>query len=251
MSVESTIYEFATRQGNGVFPNIPRGQVADGLWERIRNPDTINQQTSSLCGPASFSFSVLNRKPQVYVDYVTQLYDKGEARYGGVTVKPGYDCRNARVDGKIPAVDWVALGSLRDSENTFWDYQDASDEFAGITLPNHLESWMNKSGFGGVRNETNLWFTKDIDNLAEAADLLGKGFAVCLFIYDGLMNGKRGHWYTIPTHWIVMTRPPVFKSSKIVSMGVWTWAQRWNVNSSYDAWESGYFGYVAGKLPVA
>jgi hypothetical protein len=248
MSVEQTIYEFATKEGNGMFPNIPRGHVADGLWDRVSNPDTINQQTSSLCGPASFSWSVMQKRPEYYVNYVTQVYDKGEAMYGGVKVKPGYDCRNATVTGKIPAVDWVALGSLRDSENTLWDYQDASNEFAGITLPNHIEHWMNKSGFVGVTNETNLWFTKDVDNLAEAADLLGKGYQVCLFINHSLMEGQWGHWYTIPDHWIVMTRPPVFKSSKVVDMGVWTWAQRWNVNSSVERWESGYFGYVAGKL---
>ena len=248
MSVEQTIYEFATKQGNGVFPNIPRGQVADGLWERVRNPDSVKQQTSSLCGPASFSFSVLRKRPQLYVDYVTKLYDTGEARYGGITVKPGYDCRNAKIDGKIEAVDWVSLGSLRDSENTFWDYQDASNEFAGITLPNHIESWMKKSGFKGVTNETNLWFTKDIDNLKEAADLCGKGYSVCLFIWMDLLQGYWGHWYTVPSHWIVMTRPPVFKGGKVVDMELWTWGKRYNMNASIDRFESGYFGYVAGKL---
>ncbi len=248
MSTTQTINDFAAKDGNGVFPNIPRADVAKGLRTRASDADTIYQDRSSLCGPATLCWSILRKRPEMYVDYVTSVYDTGEGVLGDLKVKPGSDCRSSKLNGKISAVDWVSLASIRDSENSVFDYQSTDNEFSGITMPNHLESWMKKTGHTGVKNKTNIWATKDIDNLEEAADLCGKGYTVALFLWANLLEGYWGGWTTVPDHWISMTRAPVFKGGKVVDLGFWTWAKRWNINSSIERWESGHFGYVAGKL---
>ena len=46
------------------------------------------------------------------------LYDKGQAQFGTLKVKPGDACRNYDPK-KIAPVDWVALASLRDSDNRY------------------------------------------------------------------------------------------------------------------------------------
>ena len=74
--------------------------------------------------------------PHLYTQYVIDLYRTGEARIGDLHVKPSAGCRAYQSPrDKIHPVDWIALASLRDSENSFLDYSSANDTAAGITIP--------------------------------------------------------------------------------------------------------------------
>ena len=56
---------------------------------------------------------MLNYKPELYVEYVIDLFTTGKARIGSLEVKPGTACRAYQPPkDKIAGVDWVALASL-------------------------------------------------------------------------------------------------------------------------------------------
>jgi len=143
------------------FPRIHLEDVIAGLRERVTDPTKQNQGAASLCGPAAFFYCVLNYKPELYVQYVIDLFTTGKAHIGSLKVEPSLPCRVYQPPAdKIAPVDWIALASLRDSENTIMDYASADDTVAGITRPGTLASWFRDIGYQNVRDDTNYYFCK-------------------------------------------------------------------------------------------
>lgn len=251
MSVDSLLADFASGPATGAFPRITRDQVLSGLRERVADPDTINQGDASLCGPASFLYCLLHDNAERYVRYVIDMYRGGSARIGTLDVRPSADCRNATPRGIAP-VDWVALASLRDSENTFMDYQDSSNQLSGITMPGTLASWFRAAGYRNVRNDTNVFFTKGKDDLTVATSLLRQCRRICLFINADMVDnpGGGGGFFTIPNHWVVMTESSGISGGN-VRISIWTWGRTRSLGS-VDAGEltENFFGYVAGIYPM-
>ena len=70
------------------FARIARADVVDGLRDRIAHPKKQNQSAASLCGPAAFLYCVLEEHPEIYTQYVIDLYKTGEGRLGKLHVKP-------------------------------------------------------------------------------------------------------------------------------------------------------------------
>jgi hypothetical protein len=248
MSIEQTLRDFAVKEGNGAFPHLSREDVVDGLMTRVNDPYTVKQGQASLCGPASLAFSLLRAAPEVWVDYVTGMYDYGSAKLGTLMVEPSAACRQARASTKIAPVDWVGLASLRDSENTLFNYDDPDREFAGITLPGGLAGWMEKAGSKATNNQTNVSYTKNAANLLEASNRLDGGHSVCLFISAGVLSGEATGTFSIPNHWVVMVKRPQFTAaSEYVSLDVFTWGSRRTVHVLQRTFLSAYYGYVSGK----
>jgi hypothetical protein len=194
-------------------------------------------------------FAVLRKDADLYVDYVISLYDNGHGALGdspGIWVAPSDGCLKFDPAGKIPPVDWVALASLRDSDNNGWNYDDTDDEFAGITMPSTLSVWLKKCGFTDRRNETNLYACKGKSNLKEASDLHTKGHTVCLFCKGDTLRRIKGGLTSVPSHWAVLTKPVTFSGSS-VALQLFSWGKLYDLNVALDVFLSTYFGYVAGK----
>ena len=236
----------------GAFSLIERTEVAQGLSTRIQRPGQISQRSSSLCGPASLLFSVARTRPNEYAQFVVDLADKGDAKLGKLRIEPGQDLkRHLPAKGSIDPSDWIALASIRDSENWFFDYQSASDQVAGITIPSSLASWYKKAGYTDIRNETNLYFIKDEANANMASTLYRKGFKVALFISANMLDTKsKTTSSTTPDHWVVLTSK--IKIGANVSFTVYTWGDpRRRVpqtgSLSKKDFLNNYYGYVACK----
>lgn len=246
MSVESVIASFASGSGRGAFPNLSRDQVLLGIRNRLANPDMIDQGDASLCGPASFLYCLIKDYPETWVTYVTQMYLKGSARIHGLEVKPSRDCLNANPSG-IKPVDWVALASLRDSENTFFDYQDSSNKVGGITMPGTLASWFERAGYRQVTNETNVFFTKGTDTLKTALGLAGQRRRVCMFVDATMVNrpNTAGGTFSTANHWVVLTGGDGIQGGK-VGLKIWTWGKTKNM-VGFDTGKvvSNFYGYVS------
>ena len=126
--------------------------------------------------------------------------------------KTGSGSRSAGRDrGYLPrrnveAPDWIALASLRDSENYFFDYQDASDAFAGITLPGELEEWFKKAGYAEVVNDARVIVDQEEENIRRADAFFQRGFRVCLFIHSNMLDkSTESTGSATPNHWVVQT----------------------------------------------
>ena len=189
------------------FPNLTptRSEFAQALMDRINSPTMLDQRQTSLCGPAVFLYNVLKREPEDFAKYVIELYETGSGHIRSLKVKPRIGCRNYHPLGPLgAAVDWVALASLRDSENSLLPYDSAEVEAGGITMPGALAGWFRAANFGQVENKTNIFFDSDLATLVKASQRFSSGSVVCLFIGANLLNGKVGDTI-IPDHWVSLS----------------------------------------------
>jgi hypothetical protein len=243
---------FASGSAGGAFTKIARAAVAAGMRKRLRDPNGIDQGPSSLCGPAALIRAVAFTDPVGYVTFVIGLYEAGRAQLGNLKIKPGADLLAYDPGTRIEAADWIAIASIRDSENWFFDYQSTDNELAGITLPSHLEGWFKKVGFREVINDTSLIIDQDEANLRRASALYDKDWWVCLFINSNMLDAAtmtKGS--ATPDHWVVLTSA-VNIAPGGVSFTIFTWGR-----GHYAVPQSGtltvaqlldnYYGHVAAR----
>jgi hypothetical protein len=232
------------------FARIERRDVVAGLRDRIVDPSKQDQSAASLCGPAAFLYCVLEEHPELYAQYVIDLYRMGEGRLGKLTVKPSSGCRAYQPPpNKIHPVDWIAMASLRDSENTLLDYSSANDTTAGITMPHSLAGWFNQLGWHGVRNNTNVFFVKGRDEVNECARGFNSDQRVCLFINMQMLDPlKFAHRSLTPDHWVVLTKR-VNVQKDMISFGVYSWGRLLDIprTGSYPlgGFYRNFYGYVS------
>jgi hypothetical protein len=247
----SLVNAFAPGGHGKGFARIARADVVSGLTARIKDPSTQDQSAASLCGPAAFFYCILDEHPELYAQYVIDLYTTGEARIGGLHVKPSAGCRAYQPPpDKIHPVDWIALASLRDSENTLLDYSSADDTAAGITMPHSLAAWFHKIGWRGVRNNTNSWFLKGRREVDDCARDFNADRRVCLFINMQMLDAfKFAHHSAFPDHWVVLTKPMAVQNNDLVSFGVYSWGKVFDVPRTghypLDGFLRNFYGYVS------
>lgn len=251
MEMEQMLQDFAKKQSGGAFPNIARMDVVDGLRDRIApgGASCISQLRSSLCGPAAVMFCLVNRDPMAYVRYVIDLYEKGSAQFGTLTVKPGEACRNYGPK-RIAPVDWIALASLRDSENRYLSYASVENDAAAVTMPETIVSWFK--ALGSTTYKSTQWFGGLVQNqheIANAGMARRKGCDVCLFINAQMLEGSMGSLSVTPDHWIVLTKPILLDTKKReIAVEIFTWGDirrvPGNGTANLDDFLKNYYGYV-------
>jgi hypothetical protein len=253
MSASDVIAKFETKSGGGAWKHITRAEVTKGLRDRVANPGKIDTSSCNLCGPASFLYSVLIEYPEDYCKYIIDLYEGGKGKLWGLEVEPDDDAMNYDVPkSKMHPVDWIGLGSLRDAENDFFDYQSIDDAASAITMPHTLTSWFEEAEYPTRHNVTNLVFTKSKSDIVKANDLRLQGCKVCLFIdADMLEASTQDSTSTTPDHWVVLTGPVTFSGDNI-SLEVFTWgeAKRKVPRSGslpLSSFLKHFYGYVAAK----
>ena len=254
MGLDQMLAEFSKKTSKGAFPNINRPEVVDGLKERLAPDGAVNisQQGSSLCGPASVMFCVARRDPEMYARYVMDLYDKGEAKFGSLTVTPGEICKNYDPK-KIAPVDWIALASLRDSENRYMNYATVENEAAGITMPKAVVKWFRAAGYSQLYESTQ-WFGSMVQNdheIARAGTARLKGCDVCLFVNMKMLTSM-GSLTATPDHWIVLLKPVRLDTKKReIALEVYSWGDIIKLplqgNAKLDDFLTNYYGYVSAR----
>jgi hypothetical protein len=258
MSAETRIAQFATGSGNGAFPSIARADIVSGLRERIANPAKIDTSNVNLCGPAAFFYCLVNDDADLYARYVIDLYTTGKAMLGTLEVSPGSDCRNHRPDkAKIAPVDWVALASLRDSDNSFFDFDSDDTGVGGITMPHSMKSWFQACGYGHMRDTTSVWVVSDVSDFDAIGSYFMKGRWVCMFINSNLLSGKTETDFSLtPDHWVVLTSSVRVNDGK-TSFSVFSWGQNNQIQlADANGMTRNFYGYIAamkeqiGDFPV-
>lgn len=233
------------------FPRIDQADVVAGLRERVNDPYKQDQGAASLCGPAAFFYCVLNYKPELYVQYVIDLFTTGKARIGSLEVEPRPSCRVYQPPkDKIAAVDWIALASLRDSENAILDYASADDTASGITRPRTLASWLRDIGYQGVRDDTNYYISKGRKEIEAFDRDIRVNRDVCLLVNDNMLSAHTNKQKsTICNHWIVVDEAPRLNGDQI-SVSVYSWGKPCRIPDSGPLsvrdFSLNFYGYVSG-----
>jgi hypothetical protein len=232
------------------FPRIAPDKVVTELRERVNDPSKQSQKDASLCGPAAFFYCVLNYKPELYVQYVIDLLITGKARIGSLTVEPSLACRAYDPGSKIAAVDWVALASLRDSENTVMNYASADQEVAGITRPATLASWLRAVGYQDIRDDTNYYFCKGRKEIEAVNRDISLTRDVCLLVNDNILEVSTNKLKsTFCDHWIVVDDTPKLNGDQI-EISVYTWGEIRKIpqhgSLSVREFCLNFYGYVSG-----
>ena len=255
MGLDQMLLDFAKKKSpTGAFPNINRVDVVDGLRDRIAvdGAHKIAQRGSSLCGPAAVMFCVASRSPEMYVQYVMDLYDQGQAQFGTLTVKPGDACRNYKPK-LIDPVDWIALASLRDSDNRYMSYAAVENEAAGITLPAKVAGWFRAAGYRQIHNRTQVFggMMQNDDEILQALSARRQGCDVCLFI-NAKMLDSMDSMSLIPDHWIVLTKSIRLDLKKReIALEIFTWGDIQNLpetgTANLDDFLKNYYGFVSAR----
>lgn len=211
---------FMKRTGASKFPNCDRLRVGLGMLETLQDPGSINQGDNGLCGPASFLHTLVRDFPVRYVDYVIGLFETGRGKLGTLEVEPSEACRHHKpratdsAGDRFRDVDWVALASLRDSENWWFEYGTEGSNLQSRTGGKDMQLWLKAQGYTDVR-----WLDARTGtlNLKRA-----QGWRIHFLLDSKVIKGRGDETVTFPTHWVTLTSH--IKTSPSVSCTVFTWA---------------------------
>ena len=253
------IDEFEKSKKPGWFRIFTRKQVAIDLRDAVNDPTTIKQGTGGLCGVAAFLYTFAKDSPVQYVKYVTSLYNFGWAnlrvQQGGkkfLRVRPRIHLCGYKPKGTAHPADWIAMASLRDSDNLI-AYHNGWRKFAGYTTPGEMENWMKKVGYEKVINDANRVSQQSETNLKRAKALYDQGYRVLLLIHAdaiGTEDSSDCNLVEFADHWVTLASPITIGKTN-VKLDVYTWAaihapkkksgitKKWFLDH--------YYGFVAGK----
>jgi len=239
--------DFLSKGTSQAFPNVKRSDVVSGLKDRLTEPKKISQKNTSLCGAASLMFCLARLKDEMYAQYISDLYMNGTGWIGKLKVQPGDDCKkySPSTSSGIHPVDWVALASLRDSENDAFDYDSPSCETGGITMPEDLLDWFKQAGFSKDSNVTNLVFTKGKKEIEDASTKFTHDQSVCLFINSNMLTDPSSR-SAIPTHWIVLQSAVTIAGGNI-TFDYYSWGKIDTLDISFDDFGKNFYGYIASS----
>lgn len=180
----------------------------------LTKTDLPDQGDASLCGPAAFFYSLLIDRPDLYKQMVKELWESGKTKIGKLKIEPGEDCRhptgffNPDNTPRVSPIDWITLASLRDSENSFQDYESPDNQVAGITLASTLISWFEKAS-ATILHEiktsvfSQAWMsTLTLAELCRLNSYISADTHVVVLIGAKLLDDR---YSGIPNHWIVWT----------------------------------------------
>jgi len=155
--------DFLRRLGRGHWPNLDRDEVGVGTLMRIAYPSLVDQGGGNLCGPAAMLYNLLRDRPGAYARYAIDLYERGEAKMVDLSIKPGDGVRfHSPPSEKVDPIDWLTAASLRDSENWFYDYDMANNDWEGATTPMELAYWFHRAGYSDIKEDANFVWLLDL-----------------------------------------------------------------------------------------
>jgi hypothetical protein len=262
------VAQFAARSGRGAFPNIAREELVVSLLRRIDQPEAINQGNTNTCGPAAFMFTFAKHDIAAYTKFVIDLYERGEATVGNLRVRPSESFRSDPMPRHLvdsPA-DWIALGSLRDSANWFFQYHTNSLPFVpfktqsdnpkitwegvrGGTTTGEVKSWLKNMGYTEVVDESSVVLTSSLDNLRDADRRYRNGEKVCLMICANVLSSKQDEAAGggACDHFVVLASP--IEIGRFVQFKMFTWGgfQTLHCRLTPEEFVKSYYGYVAAR----
>lgn len=282
----AVVNAFAAKTDAGAWPSLQRDVVAARLAQLVTDPSvpagqplnygigprSVQQAGMNLCGPAAFFQMALGRHPVAVARFATDLFDKGTASIGSLTVSPGQDllavdyaAMSQKGDTSTQA-EWMMLGALRNSTEAFWQpgwTGNPQQELAAMTRPEELAGWMRQSGLWSNVTDGGKWATNP--GIPAASDLTqGEGIDIALLIQINLLAGSTlqiagppPHFAPernvllaqFPDHWVVLLSEIVpDTSNQTLTFTIWTWGGGLKVTAPQQVFLDNYYGAITASL---
>ena len=233
-----------------------KNQIIDGMIVRLEKPWKVDQTNTPFCGCAAITVCLLMKEPLTYISIMRSLWENGyfytKKSRTRITASSSI-LRNSGNRVRIPAVDWMILAVLRDSEQLLFRI-DPSDRglelnIEGITTPWEISGWMEELFNYSSRNVDFDWTITggDLSALRAGADNLNRagGITVMLVSYDGLIRGQE-LTFPIPQHWIVLFNDSITVRDGHVKFNVYNYGNIEQIDAKESHLQSYMFGVGTG-----
>jgi hypothetical protein len=267
-AARALVAQFGARTTRGAFPNITREALVISLLKRIDQPESINQGMTNMCGPAAFMFTFAKHDIAAYTKFVIDLYERGDATIGTLRVTPSSAfCFDHMPWQTSSPADWIALGSIRDSSNWFFQYHTNELPFfnagtrsdsplltwegiRGGTTAGDVTSWLKNMGYTSVVNESNLVFCSTLDNLRQADARYRNGEKVCLLVCANFLDAKTRKEAADggrADHFIVLASPIEIGAEVHFTLYTWGSFRPLGFRLTPEEFLNSYYGYIAAR----
>ena len=198
---------------------------------RAHSPRLIDQGKSSLCGPACIAMALATHDDLGYLKVAADLYWTGVAKYGNYKMKSSSIMTDIWYSGqgslKISSVDWMVLGSIRNTENGFFDYGGFNrgdlEGASAFTTPSEMSNIATQMGFEITENSLNVApGVNGVDNFFGRANQHKKdGCTVIMLVNsDALQDIGAGG---TPNHYIIYAGNYARTEDGTISFDAITW----------------------------
>ena len=262
---------------DGIWLNVCRNKVADGLENRIYFPDKLNQMSTNICGVAAFVRQWIKDDPIGFAWLGISLYEKahgylGRGKYHGKEIMPSKELRNSTIPYQtienkpgfgieMNHADWIVMASIREAFNDVFSYSADEGPFAikAWNFPSEVVATFKAAGYVNVVDDTAVLENKGWDSLIEASRKYQNKWRVVLLINARMLDdNKIDTQAVIPTsdHWVgLQSAIPVTLAGseyRVSQFKVFTWGKEKKVpegspSVSLEALLKNYYGYIAAK----
>jgi hypothetical protein len=254
--------------GRKVWYHVERGPLADGMEERIKDPNSVYQGHYGTCGPSGIVRDIIMDDPEEYVKLTTSLYWTGRCKiHHGPHAWPqplcaGYDLRRYKPEHSINPADWILTATMRDRLNdTFCREKFSVHQAVDKTIFVKEKSLFRGMGYRVIFAHGTFDHPAPPHILEEANSYQKRHFHVQIGIDSTLI--RHGQQDTPPdsdkNHWVELLTPITiereFSSDATVSFTVFSpWKEK-RFKLPLDqtkplrpsVFRSKFFGYVAAK----
>ena len=200
------VYDFEESSESGKWSKIDKAQFAKELRSEIRNPNSINQASTNLCGIAAGCNVMAQDDPVAYANMSISLFVDGEAEaltFFGDDIEANESLMDKKPQKGLSATGFVVMTSIRDSYNWTDTYSPETDKGrAGFTYPSDVSSLLYN--FADIYINT----TQYTEDLSGGIKALNDGmYVIALFDFTDFITGVHNEdWlkYTFGTHYVVI-----------------------------------------------
>lgn len=245
---------------------IDRTTLLNRLEELVNNPSLVDQANLNLCGPAAFLCVWMARDPLAAATFACELYDTGKSKINNYTVAPDSDsllgqdyAALAQTHGPnfTQSAEWMIMGSLRDAENFWYDFEGKPDEtVAAATTSGEVQEWMEATKmYTSVQDDGNFYLTKGVSHALGLKT--GPTRDVILLINAHMLNQmdvttgtKKSSEFILssfPNHFVILTAPIAKVTGGKLKVSCWSWGQHTTGTVDESIFDANYYGAVIAE----
>ena len=272
------IDQFLHKPPKGVWSGVHPANLANDLKIRVQKPNSIAQQGSMWCGPASVCASFAADSPVDYAKMVLDLYSTGRAVVSaGLRTFPAkvflasHELRTYVFQGThISSADWIPLATLRESLDPANKLAPTAIYFNQGTLNPDVVKFYKEMGYFIVIDEMIGAMKSDraLQLIQQASSLRKQYYRVSMGINDDMLSPdasvrarnsvslRNNQFARISSnHWVELLTPieiTGFGNNATVRFIVFSWGSEQTVPPAgavmtLEHFTSNFFGFVAAK----